>query len=116
MDNKNDKQKISQGHDENICLDYCTFNIKGEFIICSEVNNQKILRIYSAQTKNNEWKRKRICNIPEKYKLISISKYNKLYLLLNNCIYERDIATRKNVKIFTDEDYEEVIKCVKLFN
>lgn len=84
--------------------------------MCNKVSNQKILRIYSTKTKNNKWMCKQIYEIPQDYEIINISKYNKLYLLLRNCIYEWDIVTKKNIRIFADEDDEEVIKCVKLFH
>jgi hypothetical protein len=115
IDMNNNTQEIKLYYDENIYLNHCTFNIKGEFIICNEVLNQKILRIYSTQTKNNKWICKQIYEIPQDYKLISISKYNKIYLLLSNCIYEWNIFTGKSVRIFANEN-EEVIKCVKLFD
>ncbi|PKY40246.1 hypothetical protein RhiirA4_531362 [Rhizophagus irregularis] len=63
----------------------------------------KIIWIYSTQTKNNKWECKRfyeIPEIPEDYELISISKYDKVYLFSNDCIYEWDINTEKSVKIF----------------
>ncbi|PKY37225.1 hypothetical protein RhiirB3_461971, partial [Rhizophagus irregularis] len=56
--------------DKNIALDlnneryhskhyYCTFNLKGGFILYSEVyadsGKHKIICIYSTQTKNNKW-------------------------------------------------------------
>jgi hypothetical protein len=106
----NNTQEIKLYYDENIYQNHCTFNVKGEFIICNEVKNQKILRIYSTQTKNNKWKCKQTYKIPQDYKLINISIYDKLYLLLNNCIYEWDIVSEKIGRIFVDEDHEEVIK------
>ncbi|PKC58698.1 hypothetical protein RhiirA1_470586 [Rhizophagus irregularis] len=81
---------------------YCTFNLKGEFILYSDCqsNYQKIIWIYSTQTKNNKWECKRFYRIPENYELISISKYDKVYLFSNDYIYEWNINTERNVKIF----------------
>ncbi|UZO06919.1 uncharacterized protein OCT59_027224 [Rhizophagus irregularis] len=101
--------------DKNIALDlnnesyqqkhyYCTFNLKNEFILYSEVNavsgKHKIICIYSTQTKNNKWECKRFYEIPEDYELISISKYDKVYLFSNDHIYEWNINTERGVKIF----------------
>ncbi|UZO06889.1 uncharacterized protein OCT59_027194 [Rhizophagus irregularis] len=85
-------------------LYYCTFNLKGEFILYGEVyavsGKHKIIYIYSTQTKNNKWEYKRFYEIPEDYELISISKYDKVYLFSNNHIYEWNINTERVVKIF----------------
>ncbi|PKC58937.1 hypothetical protein RhiirA1_427327, partial [Rhizophagus irregularis] len=84
---------------------YCTFNLKGEFILYSEFyfNNtfgkHKIIWIYSTQTKNNKWECKKFYRIPEDYELISISKYDNVYLVSNDYIYEWNINTEKSVKI-----------------
>uniref|UniRef100_U9U019 Uncharacterized protein n=1 Tax=Rhizophagus irregularis (strain DAOM 181602 / DAOM 197198 / MUCL 43194) TaxID=747089 RepID=U9U019_RHIID len=91
---------------------YCTFNLKGEFIFCNDVKNRhriyhKIIWIYSTQTKNNKWECKGIYKIPKDFELISISKYDKLYLFSNNNIYEWNILTEKSVRIFGgDEIYK----------
>ncbi|PKK61445.1 hypothetical protein RhiirC2_760701, partial [Rhizophagus irregularis] len=81
---------------KNIALDfyrpmhyYCTFNLEGEFI--------KIICIYSTQTKNNKWECMRFYEIPEDYELISISKYDKVYLFSNDHIYEWNINTERGV-------------------
>ncbi|PKC02123.1 hypothetical protein RhiirA5_425705, partial [Rhizophagus irregularis] len=98
--------------DKKIALDlygygsYCTFNLKGEFILYDEFYNQdtsglhKIIWIYFTQTKNNKWECKRFYRIPEDYELISISIYDKVYLFSNDYIYEWNINTEKSVKIF----------------
>ncbi|RGB39037.1 hypothetical protein C1646_690994, partial [Rhizophagus diaphanus] len=116
--NNNTIKEIKLYDDESIYENHCTFNVKGEFIMCNmfnEMPNQKILRIYSTQAKNNEWECKQIFKIPQDYELITISKYNKLYLLLRNCIYEWDIVTKKNIRIFADEDNEEIeIKDIRI--
>ncbi|PKK78592.1 hypothetical protein RhiirC2_770074 [Rhizophagus irregularis] len=91
---------------------YCTFNLKGEFIFCNDVKNRhriyhKIIWVYSTQTKNNKWVCKGIYKIPKDFELISISKYDKLYLFSNNNIYEWNILTEKSVRIFGgDEIYK----------
>jgi hypothetical protein len=115
--------------DKNIALNlyldyyhYCTFNLKGEFILYNEVNNfeyHNIIGIYSTQTKNNKWECKRFYRIPEDYELISISKYDKVYLILNDYIYEWNLNTEKSVKIFNifnNMDKNEVINIIKLFS
>ncbi|RGB28680.1 hypothetical protein C1646_767540, partial [Rhizophagus diaphanus] len=85
---------------------YCTFNLNGELILYNifhyyrSIGYQKIIWIYSTQTKNNTWECKRFYRIPEVYDLISISKYDNVYLVLNDYIYEWNINTEKRVKIF----------------
>ncbi|PKK63683.1 hypothetical protein RhiirC2_757920, partial [Rhizophagus irregularis] len=65
---------------------YCTFNLKGEFILCSfycfhsDLGFHDIIWIYSTQTENNKWECKRFYRIPEGYELIRISKYDNVYL------------------------------------
>ncbi|PKC55015.1 hypothetical protein RhiirA1_476313, partial [Rhizophagus irregularis] len=106
--NSKDK-KIALSFDKNVCPVYCTFNLKGEFILysvvktsCGDFGNRKILWIYSTQTKNNKWECKRFYKIPKYYGMISISKYDKIYLFSNDCIYEWNINTEKSVKIFVN--------------
>ncbi|RGB44239.1 hypothetical protein C1646_748964 [Rhizophagus diaphanus] len=105
MGNKNNKIALDLNEDE-VGARYCTFNLKGEFILYSEFYTHsvfglhKIIWIYSTQTKNNKWKCKRFYRIPEDYELISISKYDKIYLVSNDYIYEWNINTEKGVKIF----------------
>ena len=101
----NNNQEISLEFN-NYC-DYCTFNLKGEFILHD--SRHKIVWIYSTQTKNNKWKCKRLYEIPGDAKLISISKYDKLFVYSNNSIYEWNILTEKCTRLFYNEDYE-VIK------
>ncbi|POG58780.1 hypothetical protein GLOIN_2v1727824, partial [Rhizophagus irregularis DAOM 181602=DAOM 197198] len=107
---------ITDNEDKNIDLDlnikdyhlkhyhyYCTFNLKGEFILYgndSLVSERKIIWIYSTQTKNNKWECKRFYEIPKDYELIGISKYDKVYLFSNDYIYEWNINTERGVKIF----------------
>ncbi|PKY50524.1 hypothetical protein RhiirA4_406594 [Rhizophagus irregularis] len=98
---------------------YCTFNLKGEFISYSDVSKasddrifeeHKIIWIYSTQTKNNKWECKRFYRIPEDYELISISKYDKVYLYSNDYIYEWNINAEKsfetkNIRLFSNEKF-----------
>ncbi|RGB36396.1 hypothetical protein C1646_814060 [Rhizophagus diaphanus] len=106
IDLNNNGKKIALSFDVNVDPYYCTFNIKGEFILYSGVSNyftdgnHKIIWIYSTKTKNNKWECKRFYRIPEDYELISISKYDKVYLFSNDSIYEWNINTEKSVKIF----------------
>ncbi|RGB39396.1 hypothetical protein C1646_754547 [Rhizophagus diaphanus] len=54
----------------------------------------------AEQTKNNKWECKRFYRIPKDYELISILKYDKVYLFSNDYIYEWNINTERGVKIF----------------
>jgi hypothetical protein len=105
------------------CAGYCTFNLKGEFILYTDFyfkstfEDNQIIWIYSTQTKNNKWECKRFYRIPEDYKLISISKYDNFYLVSNDHIYKWNINTEKSVKIFdNNKDKDEVINIIKLFS
>jgi hypothetical protein len=92
----------------------CTFNLKGEFIFYNNIfdihgTNHKMIWIYSTQ----KWKCKGIYKIPNDFELISISKYDKLYLFSNNNnIYEWNILTGKGIKILSNvfSNKEKVIK------
>ncbi|PKC56024.1 hypothetical protein RhiirA1_474635, partial [Rhizophagus irregularis] len=76
MNNKDKKNALS--FNKYAYANYCTFNLKGEFILYSSVKiDHEIIWIYSTQTKNNKWKCKRFYRIPKDYELISISKYDK---------------------------------------
>ncbi len=105
-----------------IYSDYCTFNLKGEFILynsksaCHEY--RKTIWLYSTKSNNNEWMCKRFHLLPEDFELISISKYDKVYLCSSDYIYEWDILTERSVKIFCNNEKNEenkVINVVKLF-
>ncbi|CAB4426456.1 unnamed protein product [Rhizophagus irregularis] len=105
MDNKD--KNIALSFYGRVDAEYCTFNLKGEFILYSKVyahftfvEDKKIIWIYSTQTKNDKWECKRFYRIPEDYELISISKYDKVYLFSNDYIYEWNINTERGVKIF----------------
>ncbi|EXX66834.1 hypothetical protein GLOIN_2v75200 [Rhizophagus irregularis DAOM 181602=DAOM 197198] len=98
----NNKDKITLSFYRKVRSMYCTFNLKGEFILYSLVYEHKIIWIYSTQTKNNKWECKRFYEIPKDYGLISISKYDKVYLFSNDYICEWNINTEKSVKIFVN--------------
>ncbi|UZO16350.1 uncharacterized protein OCT59_007739 [Rhizophagus irregularis] len=68
----------------------------------------KIL-IYSMQNKDNLWKCKRICKKLIDANLLSISIYDKLYLYLNNSIYEWNLINEKSIKIL---DIDEEMKYI----
>src|SRR4051812_37043517 len=105
------KQKIKLDCD--LSYGYCTFDLKGEFI--SYNGWYKLIFIYSTQTKNNKWKCKKMYERPEGFELISISKYDKLYLLSSNSIYEYSLITEKSIKILgIDEEIEKVMKHIKI--
>jgi hypothetical protein len=82
-------------YDLNKKYEYCTFNLKGELIL----NRFRSIYIYSMQTKNTTWKCKRTYRIPDYFRCISTSIYDKLYLFSNNSIYEWNLITEKGIKI-----------------
>jgi hypothetical protein len=94
-----------------------TFNQKGEYILYCKWDaynvlnhrSHKIIWIYSTKTKNKKWLCKRNYKIPEYFELINMSKYedNKFYLLSNNSIYEWDVDTKQDIKIFYNKELEE---------
>ncbi|PKK66375.1 hypothetical protein RhiirC2_784855, partial [Rhizophagus irregularis] len=114
IDMNNKDKKIALSFDINVDPIYCTFNLKGEFILYSSVKTRfkyrKIIWIYSTQTKNNKWECKRFYKIPKDYYLISISKYDKVYLFSNDYIYEWNINTEEIVKIFDNNKDKNKIK------
>ncbi|CAB4435065.1 unnamed protein product [Rhizophagus irregularis] len=118
MDNKD--KKIALSFDRKVYPYYCTFNLKGEFILYGEVSfveKRKIIWIYSTQTKNNKWECKRFYEIPKDYEIISISKYDKVYLfsnVSNDYICEWNINTEKSVKIFDNNTI--IIRNIGIFS
>ncbi|PKC63485.1 hypothetical protein RhiirA1_443316, partial [Rhizophagus irregularis] len=74
IDMNNEDKKIALSFDKNVYQVYCTFNLKGEFILYC----LGIIWIYSTQTKNNKWE----CEY----------------------IYEWNINTEKSVKIFDNSN------------
>ncbi|POG70459.1 hypothetical protein GLOIN_2v1615054, partial [Rhizophagus irregularis DAOM 181602=DAOM 197198] len=114
----NNKKKIALNLDTEVShsnSNYCTFNLKGEFILYSlfyvheTFGSHDIIWIYSTQTKDNKWECKRFYRILKDYELVSISKYDKVYLYpmdSNDYIYEWNINTEKSVKIFVNHKDE----------
>ncbi|GBC33432.2 hypothetical protein GLOIN_2v1826879 [Rhizophagus irregularis DAOM 181602=DAOM 197198] len=100
---------------------YYAFNSKNEFILYVywieydkfHYKECKGILIYSTETKNHKWNCKRYYEIPESFKLINISKYDKLYLLSNNSIYEWGFDTEKGMKIFYNKDLESYYRLKK---
>jgi hypothetical protein len=98
---------------------YGTFNLKGELVLLCE-DNKRIFTC-TTQSKNNKWKCKRIYEIPYRFDVIGMSKYDKLYVLSGKSIYEWNSISEKSIKVF-DSEYDlkdnflsEVINCIKLF-
>ncbi|EXX52618.1 hypothetical protein RirG_251460 [Rhizophagus irregularis DAOM 197198w] len=118
----NNKKKIALNLDTEVShsnSNYCTFNLKGEFILYSlfyvheTFGSHDIIWIYSTQTKDNKWECKRFYRILKDYELVSISKYDKVYLYpmdSNDYIYEWNINTEKSVKIFVNHKDENEFK------
>jgi hypothetical protein len=106
-------QKIELDVDHYSHYDYCIFNSINELMLFGNYKHyDKIIWIYSIQTKNNKWKCKRMYEIPHTYKFISISKYDKFYFYSNNFIYEWDLLTGKSKKIFGSKEikYDDGLK------
>ncbi|PKC09618.1 hypothetical protein RhiirA5_415411, partial [Rhizophagus irregularis] len=124
IDMNNEDNKIALNLEIDASNYYCTFNSKGEFILYSlvyinrNIGEHKIIWIYSTQTKNDKWECKRFYKIPEDYELISISKYDKVYLFSNDYIYKWNINTEKSVKIFDNNKYKNKFetKNIRLFS
>ncbi|GBB85490.1 hypothetical protein RclHR1_01200004 [Rhizophagus clarus] len=79
-------------------IEHCFLNLKNELIL---LNKRNYVYIYSAQTKNNKLKCKRIYKIPKGFKLISMPEDDKLYLLSNNSICEWNLITRREIPIIS---------------
>jgi hypothetical protein len=106
-------------------IKYCSFNRKGELILYKDAKDAKdasitfkkayesssingIILIYSTQIKNNKWKCERTHAIPKNFELLSIPKFDKLYLYSNNSIYEWNLISGESTKIL----WNEVINCL----
>jgi hypothetical protein len=82
-----------------INVQFCNFNLKGEFIIwctgCTDVSSYykmiNIVCIYSIQSGKS--KCQKIYTVPKEAEVISISKHDKIWFLKNNDLYEWDITT-----------------------
>ncbi|PKY52614.1 hypothetical protein RhiirA4_470359 [Rhizophagus irregularis] len=120
-DMKNNRQSIKLDcYSEKIIRhDYCTFNSNNDLILHNY--ELQIILIYSTQTNNYKWNCKRIYNIPENFKFISLSKTDKLLLNLNNSIYEWNPITEMSIKIFDSNEeirytsYEVFRKNIRIF-
>src|SRR5436309_233429 len=111
LDNSNANNKLDLLYSYSDYIPHnCTFNLKGEFILYTEADvdtnnyDKKIVWIYSTQLENNKWKCKRIYKLPEDFKLIGISKYDKLYLFSNHRFYEWNMLTEKSIRILTNKN------------
>ena len=112
---------------------YCTFNLNGEFILSSKLDNNKdadgqgyrklrfnsydtkIVWIYSTKSKHtNKWMCKSIYKIPENFELMSISKYDKFYLFSNQYFYEWNMLTEKSTRIYTNKKNEVILYYIKI--
>ncbi|PKC56564.1 hypothetical protein RhiirA1_473822 [Rhizophagus irregularis] len=103
IDMNSEDKKIALSSNREVDPRYCTFNLKSEFILYENYRERKIIWIYSTQTKYNKWECKRFYEIPYNYyEIISISKYDNVYLFSNDCIYEWNINTEKSIKIFVN--------------
>ncbi|EXX71887.1 uncharacterized protein OCT59_027321 [Rhizophagus irregularis] len=119
MNNNNEKIALNINTKVAKLIDYyCNFNLKGELILyilysnfgSVSFRNHKTIWIYPTQTENNKWECKRFYETPEDYELISISKYDKVYLFSDDYIYEWDINTEKTVKIFGNNNDKNKLK------
>src|SRR5207248_2745559 len=95
----------------------CAFTLQGDFILYSKVYNGKkaikIIWVYSTQTKDNNWTCKGIYKIPFDVRLISISKYDKLYLFSNHYFYQWDIVTGKSLRLIENINDESEVTNIK---
>ncbi|SRR6266498_3660558 len=103
IDMNNSDQKIELYFKSTVQQFYCNFNLNGEFILYGMDNSesdQNIIWIYSTQ--GNEWMCQKLYMTPEKAELISITKYDKIWLRLNNYIYEWNTLTNNTIMIPKD--------------
>ncbi|GBB94780.1 hypothetical protein RclHR1_02410026 [Rhizophagus clarus] len=129
-DMMNNLQNIKLGRDFDHC-NFCIFNLIGELVLYNKTlvdytfNIDHNIFIYSMQTKNNKWKCKKIYKIPRGFRVISISKYDKIYLSSDNFIHEYNLITENSRKIFTSDkmidheakiSYNEIIICIRMNN
>ncbi|CAG8623307.1 13290_t:CDS:2, partial [Funneliformis mosseae] len=56
-------------------------------------SRSNIIWIYSTQTKSNKWMCQNVYEVPKEAELVSISKYDKIWLRINSRICEWDIVT-----------------------
>ncbi len=101
----------------------CNFNIDGNLILfctCRVKSNVKrneidLVCIYSIEQMNKSKTKKTKCQkiymIPKEAELISITKYNKIWLRLNNNLYEYDLLAAHTTMALANI-YEVIIKII----
>ncbi|CAI2172492.1 19542_t:CDS:2 [Funneliformis geosporum] len=108
-------------------LFYCSFNSKEEFILYGvdgDIDEHNIIWVYS--TNGNRWKCKKIYTVPKISELISISKFNKIWLRSVEHINEWNIKSKETTIISTItrgiktrdiriSDYDKYT-CIKIMN
>ncbi|GBB97315.1 hypothetical protein RclHR1_29630001, partial [Rhizophagus clarus] len=108
-------QEIKVDLNNHTAVMQCAFNSKGELILQYRIFEENwffndikcVICMYSIQTKNNKliYNCKRLYLSPTGFELISISKYNKHYLIAHSSIYEFNLITGKDIKIFGVDKY-----------
>ncbi|CAG8438891.1 8345_t:CDS:10 [Funneliformis caledonium] len=71
-----------------------------KFILYGKIDHpsrSNIIWIYSTQTKSNKWICQNVYEVPKEAELVSISKYDKIWLRINSRIYEWDIVTEEYI-------------------
>ena len=79
-------------------VECCNFNLKGELVFfCTAKTKTRgkmnIVCVCSIQTKPTMIKCRKIYKIPKKAEVVSISKYDKIWLHFNNNVYEWNLLT-----------------------
>src|SRR5688572_25353104 len=75
----------------------CNFNTDGKLILFCKVksnvkwNDTNLVCIYSIEAERRRTKCQKIYMIPKEAKLIRITKHNKIWLRLNDNLYEWDL-------------------------
>jgi len=94
----------------------CNFNLKGQLILFCTVQTSirydriNIVCVYSIQSQKFQTKCQKIYKIPKEAEVICISKYDKIWLRLNNKIYEWNLLTGHTTIISKD-----IYKVIKSF-
>src|SRR4051794_33976798 len=111
---------------------YCAFNLDNKFILYGNIYEDGIEKpdgyIWIYNTKNESakqskkciWECEKIHEIPQKYELVSISKDDKMYLLSDNSIYERNTVSGSmvgNIFVNVGQKVNKFVKiiCLRLF-
>jgi len=84
----------------------CNFNLRGELILFCTIKNFRreeinIVCAYSIQAKKTNCQK--IYKIPIKADVISISKYDRIWLRLNDNIYEWDLLTGHTTSVLKNK-------------